>query len=309
MQVLYKIKTVLAIVFYLLTATNIFGQGKEDYYKQAVENARAGKYHLAIEQLGNVIKNDPDNYEAYYNKGFCEAQLHDYETAIKDLNASLYLSPDFGNALYYRGFCFNKLGKYQLAIADFTHGLQIQSNSDLYAGLAYAYLQTKEYEKALKNYDLAITLNKDTVEKYYFDKATCELFLNRLSPASLDIDHYLEQKPKSAEGNELAFQIYYQKQDLDKARAAALRLQKIKGKVALGHYYEGMVAFAKKQFDKAILDFGAAIKANDKYAEAYFSRGMCYRYLKDKEKACADMNKALSLGFTQQQEAVNSYCR
>lgn len=308
MMRLIKQRQTLLIIFFLTFISHVFGQGREEYYKGAVENARAGKYRLAIQQFTNVLKNDPDNFEAYYNKGYCEAQLHDYATAIIDLNACLNISPDFGSALYYRAFCFSKLGQYQLAIGDYTHAIRIQSNSDLYGGLAFAYLQTKDYEKALKYYDLAIQLNNDT-DRFYFDRASCEFFLNKLGPAALDIDHYLQVRPGNADATQLAFQIYFQKHDMDNAMKMAKDMQHMKGKAALGHYYEGMLYFSQKEFEKAAGAFGESIKADNKYAEAWFSRGMCYQFLNDKDKACADMNKALSLGFTQQQKAVDDYCK
>lgn len=285
-----------------------YGQGKGEYYKEAVDNARAGKYELAIKQLTNVLKSDPDHYEAYYNRGFCEAQLHDYATAIKDFNSCLAISPDFPSALYYRGFCFSKLEQYNLAVADYMHALKFQSNSELYGGLAFALLQLKEYEKSLKYYNLAIEVNNGD-DRYFFDRATCEYFLNKLQPAAEDIEHYLSLKPSSPDAIELAFRIYFQSQKMAEADKMAKNLVQYKGRAALGYYFEGMVAFDQSQFDQAITAFSAAIKADGKYAEAYFSRGMCYRYLKQKDKACADMNKALSLGFTAQQKAVEAYCK
>lgn len=304
-----RLLTIRLFFFCLMISFQYAGaQGNGHYYEQAVANANVGKYELAIKQLANVIKGDPNNYEAMYNKGYCEAQLQDYTAAIKDFNACLELSPEFPNALYYRGFCYSKLGQYQVALNDYVHAMKYQSNSDLYGSMAFAYLQLKDYENSLKYYDLAMQLKNDN-NSYYLDRATCEYFLNKLPRAAQDIDHYLGLKPASPDATELAFRIHYQMHDYAHAEEIAKKLQQYKRKAALGHYFEGMINFDKKDFQKAANNFSLAIKANSKYAEAYFSRGMCYRFLNDKTKACADLNKALALGFTAQQRAVDAYCK
>ena len=54
----------------------------------------------------------------------------------------------------------------------------------------------------------------------------------------------------------------------------------------------GGIYYEMKQYDKAIKDFDAAIKINDKYAHAYYYRGKCYEALGEKDSAKSDYKKA-----------------
>ena len=51
----------------------------------------------------------------------------------------------------------------------------------------------------------------------------------------------------------------------------------------------------KGDFDRAIADFGKAIKLNPKYAGAYHSRGNAYAMKGDRKQAITDYRKILQL--------------
>jgi tetratricopeptide (TPR) repeat protein len=64
-----------------------------------------------------------------------------------------------------------------------------------------------------------------------------------------------------------------------------------------------------KEYDKAVIDFSKAIVISPKYGKAYINRGNAYYNLKDTVNACADWNKALELGVTDVQGAIDAYCK
>lgn len=60
-------------------------------------------------------------------------------------------------------------------------------------------------------------------------------------------------------------------------------------------YIGGIKKVKDRDFEGAIKDFGAAIKANKSYVKAYVGRGMCYFMLDNHQKAIADLNEAIQL--------------
>ena len=50
-------------------------------------------------------------------------------------------------------------------------------------------------------------------------------------------------------------------------------------------------------FKSAVVDYTAAIELDDKFAEAYYNRGLARIYLGDKEQGFADLSKAGELGI------------
>jgi len=65
--------------------------------------------------------------------------------------------------------------------------------------------------------------------------------------------------------------------------------------IGIAYTNRGIAYAGKGQYDQAIDDYGAAIRATPKYEKAYFNRGNAY-YAKGKyDEAVADYNKAIEL--------------
>lgn len=67
---------------------------------------------------------------------------------------------------------------------------------------------------------------------------------------------------------------------------------------ALGHLYlsRGVERRAKENYDEALADFADAIKADKKYADAYFNRCSIYNFKKAYDSAITECGQAIKLG-------------
>ena len=63
-----------------------------------------------------------------------------------------------------------------------------------------------------------------------------------------------------------------------------------------GYYHRGALFLAVGQFERAILDFSAAIKIDPEYTEAYSNRGMMYTLVDKDDEAQQDFDRAAQLG-------------
>ncbi len=61
------------------------------------------------------------------------------------------------------------------------------------------------------------------------------------------------------------------------------------------HYKNGSAKFQLQNFSGAIEDFNLAIELDEEYADAYYSRAICYTKLEKTGKALTDFNKVIEL--------------
>ena len=60
--------------------------------------------------------------------------------------------------------------------------------------------------------------------------------------------------------------------------------------------------------ESALEDFTRAIELDDKYAKAYFNRGLVYIAFEEYKLAYADLKIALDLGYFEAKEVIDKYC-
>ena len=70
-------------------------------------------------------------------------------------------------------------------------------------------------------------------------------------------------------------------------------------------YSNGLTYYHAGQYERAIQDFGEAIRLNPNHSEAYYSRGVAYAWLEDYGRAIQDFDKAIRLN-SQDAEAFYS---
>ena len=71
-------------------------------------------------------------------------------------------------------------------------------------------------------------------------------------------------------------------------------------KNAEAYCYRGMCYRDLKQLDKAFPDFNKAIALDPKYGKAYYERGMCYIYKNDSDNSIEDFTMAINNGLKTQ---------
>src|SRR5713226_6413097 len=88
---------------------------------------------------------------------------------------------------------------------------------------------------------------------------------------------------------------YHNKKDYDRAIAEYGEAIKLDPKYARAYYNRGLVYAAKGNYDGAVEEYSEAIKLDPKYASAYNSRGLAYANKKDYDRAIADYGQAITL--------------
>ena len=128
-------------------------------------------YQNALEDYNSAIIIEP-SVDTYYNRGVFFMDIKYYELANDDLSIALKANKNNAYAYFYRGASNLFLNKFIDAISDFSKAIEFDSmDFDAYLGLAIAYNEVNDIEKAKQNFDKAnaILLSGEplsTIEQY-----------------------------------------------------------------------------------------------------------------------------------------------
>lgn len=208
-----------------------------------------GRYEEALAQFEmatldkNIVMVRENNKRTLRGKGIVYYQMKQYADAVEQFDAAL----DIGvltdldlDILYYKGDALIALDEILQAEDIYTKIIQIaDKDAKAYAGRAYTYQRAGDYEKSLKDYDMAISLDPRCFD-YYFGKYSVKMELGDEDGAAdvLGEAFMIEEKSKEDHFN-----------------------------LAKVHYLQGM-------YKQALSEFGESLA--DGYIESYFYIGEIY---------------------------------
>jgi tetratricopeptide (TPR) repeat protein/predicted aspartyl protease len=220
--------------------------------------------------------------DALARRGEAAAARHDFEHALADLSRAVELRPDEPEYLYQRAMVYRQNGQTALALADLDHALTL--NQDFLR----AYLPRSEIRFHEKNVDGAIA-DLDAVDRLAAKQADIRFALaeryegmDRFSQAIKQFDLWIENHPDDSK-RAVALGA--------RCRSSAIENQDLPGGLAdcnkalsladkrnpiYGHLFEnrGLLELRQANYEKAILDFDAALKTMPKDALALYGRGV-----------------------------------
>lgn len=156
--------------------------------KQAYQDAvRDKKYQLAIDYLGELIKNEPENWEFYFERGAMYLNyLNQPKNSMKDFDQAIKLNPKEPLTYYNRGTAHLKQNDFKKAKKDFDLAIQGRPDYvDAYLNRGIALLNLKENDAALADFNRGIQLNP-RVPNLYRARAIVYKILGNAAGASAD---------------------------------------------------------------------------------------------------------------------------
>jgi tetratricopeptide (TPR) repeat protein len=144
----------------------------EEALKYGVKNAKVyeglgnvygfrGQPQKAAEMFSEAIKLDPRVGNYYYNRGTAYA-LFDPKLAIRDLDKAIELVPQIRQGTVYgrRAYCYMQLKQYEAAIRDYDRAISMkESRPDLVHDRGVAKFQLGDKAGALADFRLALSMN------------------------------------------------------------------------------------------------------------------------------------------------------
>ena len=124
------------------------------HFQRGLAYRLSNKPDMAIAELTNAIRLDPQNAEAYANRGIAWREKKKYDLAVADFTKAIEIGGDDFFAYYHRGIAWDLKKEYDLAVADLTEAIRLKPG-DARPNIARGdlFYRNKEFDKALADYD------------------------------------------------------------------------------------------------------------------------------------------------------------
>lgn len=240
---------------------------------------RLNKYNDAVALLNKVFLRDAWHEEGLERKAWCMIKLKDFKEAAHAGDNGIQNYSNNYLFYYYRAIAKDSMKDYQGACVDYANAIkmirELKENSvksaahfkPYYTNYALALHNMQSYAESIKTFTLASTFDPaDTVEPKNY-----RIYYMRSFPYAMQFDY-----PN----------VYA---DLNKSIGMN---QNDKETI----FQRGVINKKTSQFHNAINDFTKHLALDDKSAEGYYFRALCYLELGKYKEAIADLKKAVLFG-------------
>lgn len=271
-----------------------------------------GKWDIAAEQYGALIKINPNNPVYYFEKSFCREMLKQYKEAIAEMSSAIGLAPDSIRYLYKRCGLYYDDGQYGKSFDDFkklqTMGIKDSDRKSLYVRYIQlpksANQQANDFLKNGKDYKLkdteriaymvkAIQADPGLAEAYY-EKGKLLKSANKPHEAIIDLSKAIELYPVYKSAYQYRADLYLEMKSYDKAIQdydAALLFDPKDDYIYTG---KQLAYLRQGKYDKALEITSDRIKNASSVEVVYRDRGDIYYEMKEFKKAIGEYTNFLS---------------
>ena len=213
--------------------------------KQASAFHQKGQLEQAQSLCEQVLRIQPESFEALHLSGVISAQTNDPHKAVDLIGKAIALKPESAVAHNNLGNALRALARYDAAIQSYERAIALNPDyAEAYSNRGNALVGLTQYEVAIQSFDRAILLKPDFAAAYY-NRGNALQDLNQHAAAIQSFDRAIALKPDFAEAYN--------------NRGRALQ--------ELNHP------------DAAIESLHRAIALSPAYAEAHWNLGLCYLQL------------------------------
>ncbi len=233
---------------------------------------RASVWKNSISLYSDIIKKYPHSFVALNSLGAEYMLNKNYDMSLRYLNAAINENTEYYKGYYNRGLLYAQTDRMKNALRDFDKAIALKQYPKAYVARANTYYILKDFPKAISDAEMVLKTDANNPKANYV-LATCYDDLNQLDIA---LGYYNKVISVNAE-NPLYF----------------MRRAILYGKM--------------QQFQMCLQDLDACTNIDANYAEAYYWKGVVKVNMK--QNPCADLRRALDLGFTAAQQPLQTYCR
>lgn len=156
------------------------------------------RYEEALTDFSRAIQINPNYVWAIAHRGETYRLMKHYLEAITDFNRAIELKQEQPWALAHRGATYRFMGKqyYELALADFSQAIELKPDyAWAFAYRCRVYDLMRCYEKALLDFDKAISLDKTLFKNWRSERGMLLSYCGRYAEAVADCQQVLQENP------------------------------------------------------------------------------------------------------------------
>ena len=225
----------------------------------------------------------------------------DYQGAIVEYDRAITLDPRYADAYIGRGFAKYKLSERSAtrdalrssAAIDFSTAITLNPKSARgYNNRGNLYLEFKDWEYAIADFDRAIAIDPNYVDAYIGRGVAKESWPGAKASGMVDLNMALIIDPKSVRGYRSRANA---RRDIDDNQGAIEDYTKVMilaPKLAIDYGGRGIAKFQLKDYKAAIADYNLALNIDPNYAAAYYNRGLSKFEIGDRNGAISDLQQA-----------------
>lgn len=175
-----------------------------DFYKKAVELAKAGDHKGAIEQLQFATSEYPEFMLAYNDMGVEHLRLNDLEKADESLRLALKIKPDAFEPLMNRGMVLVFLKRFSEAEAFLRNAIKIKEQSAVsHYFLGQALANLGRFDDAEKELVSSVKLGGDEMKEAHRILAIIYNVRGDKTQAVVELETYLRLVPNTPDAEQL----------------------------------------------------------------------------------------------------------
>ena len=238
-----------------------------------------GQVQEALDSVGDLIKDYPNEAILFNINGACYASLGQLDTAVKSYEKALDIKPDYADAHNNLAITFQELGQLDAAVKSYEQALAFKPDyAEAFNNLGIVLKELGQLDIALKSYEKILAIRPDFAEAH-FNLAVTLQNLGRLDAAVKSYEQALAIKPDYADAH---YNLGLALQNLGQLDAAVKSYEQalaIKPDYAEAHNNLGVTLKDLGQLDAAVKNFEQALAIKPDYAEAHNNLGNAFKSL------------------------------
>ena len=236
--------------------------------------ARTRRHEEAERLFMRAISINSEFAEAHYNRAVALKDLKRLDDALASYDRAIALKPDYAEAHNSRGNALKALGRLDEALASHARAIELKPDyAEAFNNQGNALKALGRPGDALSSYERSIALGPDNADAHN-NRGSALKDLGRAEEAVQAYDRAIALKPDNAE-------IFYNRGNalldlkrLDAALASYDRAIALKAGHAKAHANSGGLLVEMKRLDDALASYDRAIASSDDHAGAYFNKSM-----------------------------------
>ena len=242
-----------------------------------------------------ILKIQPDHFDALQLLGVLFAQIKKYSQAIEFLSKALEINPNHAVAYSNRGIALKELKRFDEALASYDQAIAINTGYlDAYSNRGNLLQELKRFDEALNSYDQVLKINPEFIQALY-NRGTIFQELKRFDEALNSYDQAIKINPDYAEAYSDRGVALKKLERFDEALNSYDQAIKINPHYAEAYYNRGNALKELEFLDEALANYDQAIAINPDYVEAHYNRGVIFQMLKDFDEALSSYDQAIKI--------------
>jgi hypothetical protein len=164
----------------------------EVHLKRGLIAYSKGDFKATIEEMAQVLHDEPNNVKAHNHQGLAYYFLENYAQSIAAYTKAIEANPSFAYSYEIRGISYYCLGQYNQAIADYTKAIELTPNNPcLWCRIGLCHHAQNDHRQAIADYTKAIEIGA-TCDGIHYRRGTAYQSHDEKDKAIADLQRCLE---------------------------------------------------------------------------------------------------------------------